>query len=362
MSKRALTFIRVVGARPQFMQAAVLRHVLEAKGHREILVHTGQHYDDNMSKVFFEELNLPEPDFNLNVGGLSHGAQTGMMLERVEKVLLENPCDAVVVDGDTNSTLAGALAAAKLHIPVVHVEAGMRSYNKAMPEEVNRVLTDHMSTFCFCPSEVSRRNLEKEGIVRNVNIVGDLLADCFYSYRPKAEERVDSVYKTLGLNNKFALITMHRQENVDDKAQLEKLLLAISKSPVTVIWPIHPRTENRIKNFGLHELVQKAPFKLIGPLGYLEILALEKKAHFILTDSGGVQREAYHWGVPCHILRKETEWVEIVESGWARMFPMDGNVTKMDWAFDTSNLSYDSLYGRNDVAGKIVDLLEGYLL
>lgn len=356
---KKLHLLRVVGARPQFMQVKTLRQELERRGHKEVLIHTGQHYDDAMSRQFFEDLDLPQADINLGVGSGTHGEQTAKMLQAIENQLLLNKFDAVVVDGDTNSTLAGALAAAKIHIPVVHVEAGMRSFDKKMPEEINRILTDHVSKLLFCPSEVSKQNLEKEGISNGVHVVGDLLAECFSEFKVKSKPLVNRILDSLGLSeNKYTLLTLHRAENVDNKERLENFLRAMSESPWTIIWPIHPRTEKVISQFKLDSLIQNAPFKIISPVSYLEMLALESSCAKVLTDSGGVQREAYYWRKPGVILRDSTEWVEIVDSGWAKLFGPNDNAELLWEMPDTSSLIKDDLYQSTGVAKKIVDIME----
>lgn len=304
--------ISIVGARPQFIKAAPVSRVLR-QGHQEILVHTGQHYDYGMSQVFFDEMDIPEPDLNLGVGSGPHGAQTGAMLERIERVLLDEQPDWVLVYGDTNSTLAGALAAAKLHLPVAHVEAGLRSFNKAMPEEVNRVLTDHVSDLLFCPTETAVENLAAEGITEGVHHTGDVMYDAVLYYADIAEER-SAILDELELGtDPYLLATVHRPRNTDDASNLRAILNALSETDETVIFPAHPRTQEAVdaENVAISDNV-----RVIEPVGYLDILQLERHARMILTDSGGIQKEAYFFGVPCVTLREETEWVETVEAGW----------------------------------------------
>lgn len=354
-----LNLLRVVGARPQFMQAKPLHRELKSRGHREILLHTGQHYDDNMSRQFFADLELPDADINLGVGSGSHGEQTARMIEGIEKHLLSTPYDALVVDGDTNSTLAGALAAAKLHVPVVHIEAGMRSFDRNMPEEVNRVLTDHVSRLLFCPSEISCRNLCREGIERGVHLVGDLLAECFTEFRHKAEARLNEVLSRYGLHPLgYVVLTLHRSENVDNPERFEAYLKAIAGSPWPVVWPIHPRAERNVATFGLADLVLEKPFIVIPPVGYLEMIALQSGCVKVLTDSGGVQREAYHLRKPGIILRDTTEWGEIIEAGWASQY-LPGEDAMTLWRLpDVSGLKQEDLYQAVGVAGRIVDKME----
>jgi len=306
-----MKIITVLGARPQFIKAAPLSEALRKK-HEEKIVHTGQHYDYQMSDVFFEELGIPKPDYFLGVGSKQHGAQTGEMLTGVEEILLKEKPDWVLVYGDTNSTLAGALAAAKLHIPIAHVEAGLRSYNRQMPEEVNRVLTDHVSTLLFCPSDQAVKNLKQEGLTDGVVRTGDVMADALYFHARRAEERnleENSKYQ----KKSYLLATVHRAENTDDPSRLEAIIKAFAQIDGKIILPLHPRTKKLLKD---RQLSIPGNVEVIEPVGYLEMILLEKRAELILTDSGGVQKEAYLWQVPCVTLRDETEWVETVHTGW----------------------------------------------
>jgi len=303
----------VVGARPQLVKAAVVSRALRTTNVAERLIHTGQHFDDNMSAVFFDELGIPEPHVNLGVGGGSHGANTGRMLEGIERDLMSDRPDWVLVYGDTDSTLAGALAAAKLHIRVAHVEAGLRSFNRRMPEEINRVLTDHVSTMLLVPTDGAVRNLSAEGIagaaVRNV---GDVMFDAALHFA-RASERRSGILSTLGLTpGDFVLLTLHRASNTDDPAALRGILQALGRSRLKVVWPLHPRTRKRLAEFGLSV---PASVCLVDPVGYLDMVMLEKNAGLIATDSGGVQKEAFFHRVPCVTLREETEWVELVDLG-----------------------------------------------
>jgi len=301
--------VTVLGARPQFIKAAPLSAVLRQE-HTEILVHTGQHYDYQMSDVFFAELGLPHPEYSLGVGSKQHGAQTGEMLAGVEGVLLRERPDWVLVYGDTNSTLAGALAAAKLHIPVAHVEAGLRSFNRQMPEEVNRVVTDHLSALLFCPSDQAVSNLRHEGITAGVVRTGDVMADALYFHARRAEAAGRA---PLFAPQSYMLATVHRAENTDTPGRLESILQAFAQVPGRIVLPLHPRTAKLLAARGIKV---PANVSVIEPLGYLDMVLLEKGAELILTDSGGVQKEAYLWRVPCVTLREETEWVETVEAGW----------------------------------------------
>lgn len=306
--------VTVLGARPQFIKAAPVCSALAKAGHQEILVHTGQHYDRQMSDVFFEELGIPEPAVNLGVGSGTHGRQTAQMLAGIEDVLLEQRPDWMLVYGDTNSTLAGALAACKLEIPIAHVEAGLRSFNRSMPEEHNRVLVDHCADVLFCPTPTAVSHLATEGITRGVHLVGDTMFDAVLQFGERAEQR-SSLLTGLSLDNQdFVLATVHRPYNTDDASRLTNLLRAFVALPYPVVFPVHPRTRARIA-----DVQQAVPgiegLRMIEPVSYLEMLLLEKRARFVLTDSGGVQKEAFFFGVPCLTLRPETEWVETVQAG-----------------------------------------------
>lgn len=313
--------VTIVGARPQFIKAAaVSREILKHPGRvEEVMVHTGQHYDPNMSQVFFDELEIPAPRYNLEVSGGGHGAMTGRMLEGIEQILLSEKPDWVLIYGDTNSTLAGALAAAKLHIPVAHVEAGLRSFNMRMPEEVNRILADRVSTLLLCPTEVAVENLAREGVVEGVHNVGDVMYDVALYYRERAKAQ-SKILQTHGLQEKgFALATCHRAENTDDPVRLEGIISALAEIAVEipVVMPLHPRTRKLLQQFGLeHHL---GALTVVEPLPFLDMVALEQAAKVILTDSGGVQKEAFFYQVPCITMRDETEWVETVELGWNRL-------------------------------------------
>ena len=302
----------MIGARPQFIKAAMLSRALRAR-HVEVLVHTGQHYDANMSAVFFAELEIPTPDVNLGIGSGMHGEQTGAMLAGIEQILLRERPDWVVVYGDTNSTLAGALAAAKLHLRVAHVEAGLRSFNRAMPEEINRVVADHLSTLLFCPSQTAVDNLAAEGITRGVHLAGDVMADALVFATERARSR-STVLARLELRKRgYLLVTVHRAENTDDASRLGNILRALDALEEPVIFPVHPRTRKAIEAMVRPSV---SHIRLIDPVGYLDMVTLERSARAILTDSGGVQKEAYWLGVPCVTLRYETEWVETVQAGW----------------------------------------------
>jgi len=304
----------IVGARPQFIKCAPVSRELR-KEHEEILVHTGQHYDHGMSEVFFEELRIPKPDYNLGIGSGTHGRQTGAMLGAIEDVLETEKPDMVLVYGDTNSTLAGALAAAKLHVPVAHIEAGLRSFDRRMPEEVNRVLTDHASDLLFCPTETAVANLAAEGITKGVFLVGDVMLDAMNYNRAIAEER-SRILEGVGVRpGDYLVVTVHRPSNTDSPENMVAILGALGEAGRPVVFPVHPRTRKCLAGYGL---LTKMPenVRVIEPLGYLDMLHLMAHAEKILTDSGGVQKEAYMLGVSCITLRENTEWVETVEAGW----------------------------------------------
>ena len=313
--------VTIVGARPQFVKAAIIsRAFTQMADVNEVMVHTGQHYDENMSEIFFEEMNIPRPAYQLKAGGGNHGAMTGRMLAGIEKILLDEDPDCVLVFGDTNSTLSGALASAKLHIPVAHIEAGLRSFNRNMPEEINRVLTDHLSKLLFCPTVRAVENLGREAIDKGVYHVGDVMYDAALLFG-KVAEKGSGIIKRLNLDGKtFCLATIHREENTEDPARLQTIvesLGAIANPLSQVILPLHPRTLKYLKKYGLLTFSSgNKYFRFIEPVSFLDMVALEKKAKIIITDSGGVQKEAYFHCVPCVTIRDETEWVETIECGW----------------------------------------------
>lgn len=357
---KPLKVATVVGARPQFIKAAAISRAIaqhnatcSERTITEVLIHTGQHYDYKMSAVFFHELGLPEPTHHLGVGSGPHGAQTGEMLKQLEAVLLRDKPDLVLVQGDTNSTLAGALAAAKLHVPVAHVEAGLRSFNQRMPEEVNRILTDHLATWLFCPSEQAVQNLAREGIREGVHLVGDVMYDVLLWHLPRAREH-QSLLTERGLQpGSYALATIHRAENTDDPQRLRSIFTALERlaqDGLPVVIPLHPRTDKALASVGIVlERVHAMP-----PISYEEMLCLEANARVILTDSGGLQKEAYWLGVPCVTLREETEWVETVIVGWNVLVGCD-----LDRVIEAAhrarpNRSGPSLYGDGHAAERIV--------
>ena len=344
--------ITIVGARPQFIKAATLSRQFKLLGINELLIHTGQHFDANMSEIFFEEMEIPKPAYQLDIHGLTHGAMTGRMLEGIEEILLKEKPDAVMVYGDTNSTLAGALAASKLHIPVIHVEAGLRSFNMQMPEEINRILTDRISNFLFCPTDTAVKNLKQEGfenmpiqIIKN----GDVMQDAALYYAAKAEEKSD-ILKQIGLS-KFVLATIHRQENTDSPENLKSIITGLNEinrqTPVVV--PIHPRTRNILAQLNIIP-----EFKLIDPVGYFDMIMLLKSCELVITDSGGVQKEAFFFGKHCITLREQTEWMELVENGFNILVGSDSS--KLNEAFEffkTKKSDFSlNLYGNGHAAEK----------
>ena len=304
-----------MGARPQFIKAAPVSIALKNAGHQEVLVHTGQHYDDNMSKIFFEELNIKKPDVNLNVGSGLQGQQTARMLMGVENVMIKQKPDRVLVYGDTNSTLAGSLAAVKLNIHLSHIEAGLRSYNPIMPEEHNRKVSDHLADLLFCPTQEAVQNLSSEGINQGIYLVGDVMYDSVLQNTRQAENRSVILEKQNLSQKGYALATVHRAENTDNPDRLVSIfkgLERIAADGIQVIMPLHPRTRNKLKNL---KISVSGPI-LIEPVSYLDMLLLEKNARIILTDSGGMQKEAYFFNVPCVTLREETEWLELIAMGY----------------------------------------------
>ncbi len=355
-----MKILSVVGARPQFVKAAALSAALRARGHSEFLVHTGQHYDANMSDVFFQELGIPSPDVNLEVGSGRHGEMTGAMLAGIEKLCIEQSPDMVLVYGDTNSTLAGALAAAKLNIPVAHVEAGLRSFNRTMPEEINRVVTDHVSAILLCPSKVSADNLAREGVTAGVHIVGDLMHDTLQRAAAIAKTKPSIVAK-LGLRPKgFALATIHRASNTDDPAILGGLLGALAEAGLPVVFPVHPRCRAKAAASGLGEALSHPNILAIEPVGYFEMVQLLADAKFVLTDSGGLQKEAYWMQAPCITLREESEWTETVATGWNHIAGADpGRILGIIRSLKTP-AEHPDVYGDARSAERMVDVISAW--
>lgn len=351
--------VTIVGARPQFIKAAPLSRALRAAGIQEYLLHTGQHYDYGMSQVFFEELGLPQADMNLNVRSGGHGQQTGQMLIEIEKVLAAEQPDCVIVFGDTNSTLAGALAAVKLHIPVAHIEAGLRSFNRQMPEEHNRVLTDHCADLLFCPTPTAVENLRREGLTQGIHLVGDPMYDAVLMFSQIAREK-SKILETLGvLPRGYLLATIHRAYNTDDPQALSALLEALQSLEETVILPVHPRTRKKIADFGLLKTENTSNLRLVEPLSYLDMLVMEQNARLILTDSGGVQKEAYFFAIPCLTLRPETEWVETLAEGWNTIVGLDAaKIRQHVRDVPAPSIPPRPVFGDGSAAAQIVEILQ----
>ncbi|RLG14622.1 MAG: UDP-N-acetylglucosamine 2-epimerase (non-hydrolyzing), partial [Candidatus Nanohalarchaeota archaeon] len=308
--------ITIIGVRPQFIKSAQVSMGIR-KYFNEVIVHTGQHYDKNMSKIFFEELDIPKPDYNLCIGSGNHGEQTGKMMTEIEKILIKENPEFVIVYGDTNSTLAGALVASKLHVKIVHIEAGLRSFDKRMPEEINRVCTDHISDVLFCPTGISVVNLKNEGITQQVYKVGDVMYDAAI-LNSKIAEKKSNILENLEIKPRdYLLATIHRPSNTDSYRNMLSIIDAFIKSGEKIIFSLHPRTKKYLTDYNLSDRIKKSRNIItIDPIGYLDMLVLEKNAKKILTDSGGVQKEAYFFSVPCITLRETTEWVETVNHGW----------------------------------------------
>lgn len=348
-----MKILTVLGARPQFIKAAAFsRAVDNIDNIEEIIVHTGQHYDQNMSDVFFEDMDIPKPKYMLQTGGKSHGAMTGQQLEKIEQILLSEKPDLVLVYGDTNSTLAGALAAVKLHIPVAHVEAGLRSFNKKMPEEINRILTDQISDYLFVPSKVAKQNLLNEGVSeKKIYVVGDIMYDVSLYYKEKMIK--PTWFDSLNLNN-FVLCTIHRAENTDDVKRLANIFKGLELSGKEIILPLHPRTLGKINKYNI---TISENIHIVKPVGYLEMVWLEVNSDLIVTDSGGVQKEAYFHGKYCVTLREETEWIELVEQGFNTLVGCDKELIKK-----SLNKSYQSdlsvgIYGYGDTVSNILNIM-----
>lgn len=363
-----MKLLTVLGARPQFIKAATVSRVIKVRDDiEEVIVHTGQHFDANMSDVFFEQLDIPRPHHNLQIAGLNHGAMTGRMLESVEVLIQKEQPDWVLVYGDTNSTLAGALAAAKLGVPIAHVEAGLRSHNPAMPEEINRVLTDRVSSLLLCPTQTAVNNLRHEGFpfpamgtdqsnaLQCIANVGDVIFDAVLHYRERANQQIS--LDDFGLNNQgYALCTLHRQENTDDVIRLNSILGALREiaKDLPVVLPLHPRTRQKVEQ--QHSADALKGIAVLEPLPYLEMQRLQMSAQLILTDSGGMQKEAYFHKVPCITLRDETEWLETVEAGWNQIVGADSDKILEAWR-DASKPSghNDNLYGNGDASQQVVE-------
>jgi UDP-GlcNAc3NAcA epimerase len=352
-----LKIITVVGARPQFIKAAPLSRAFNdyPEEIKEVIVHTGQHFDQNMSKIFFEEMEIPMPDYNLNIHSLLHGAMTGQMLEGIEKIILtENP-NYILVYGDTNSTLAGALAGRKLHVKVIHIEAGLRSYNNNMPEEINRILTDRISDILFCPTQTAINNLFSEGyenIQSKIILSGDVMQDAALFYKEKSDRQSKTLQKNGLIDNEYALATIHRAENTDNIVRLREIVTGLNQvnNTVPVIVPLHPRTSKILASSNI-----KPEFKAIEPVGYFDMVQLLSHAKFVLTDSGGVQKEAYFFNKYCITLRDETEWVELVDNGYNQLVGASSeNIFKAVEAVSNKEfVKSNELYGGGNAAERI---------
>lgn len=353
-----MNLITIVGARPQFIKASVVSKEL-AKDHDETIVHTGQHYDKELSQTFFNELDIPEPDYNLGVGSDTPGRQTAQMVEGIEKILLEEDPELIILYGDTNSTLAGALAGSKLPMDIAHIEAGLRSFNKDMPEEINRVITDHVSDLLFSPTDKAVEHLEEEGLGENTFLVGDVMYDALLHNIEKAERESD-ILERIGVSvGEYYLITVHRQRNTDNKKNLKHIVQAILEVDGKFIFPAHPRVKKSLKRYGLLNTLNKSDeVKLIDPVGYLDFLVLEKNSRKILTDSGGIQKEAYFLDKPCITLRDETEWVETLDNGWNVLVGSDKKRILEEIGRERSGLQKSGFnYGDGKASENIVDII-----
>lgn len=352
--------VTVVGARPQFIKAATVSRELKENGIQEKIIHTGQHFDSNMSQVFFDEMEIPKPDYNLDIHSLGHGAMTGRMLEEIEAILLNEKPDYVLVYGDTNSTLAGALAAQKIHIPVAHVEAGLRSFNMQMPEEINRILTDRISDILFCPTDTAVENLRREGFENFKNKIircGDVMLDAALFYEKKSQEKSNIIKKLELDNSSYILCTIHRQENTDDKERLENIISALNElsKDYKIILPLHPRTKKIIKN-----LAVKLSFEPIAPVGYFDMIQLIKNSEFVITDSGGLQKEAFFFKKHCLTTRDETEWIELIENGFNSTVGADKSkiIAEVQKIKDKSAHFDVDLYGDGRASERIVEKIK----
>jgi UDP-GlcNAc3NAcA epimerase len=360
MKETPMKVLTVVGARPQFVKASAISKVMRENYSdklNEVIVHTGQHFDNDMSGVFFQDLEIAEPKYNLGISGGSHGRMTGQMLESIENCLMHEWPSKVLVYGDTNSTLAAALASAKLQIPLVHVESGLRSFNNKMPEEINRIVTDRLSQTLLCPSEQSVRNLAKDGIVDGVHMVGDVMFDVAKNYKGVANIK-SRILERLNLRpQSYILVTCHRAENTDDQKRLSSIVEAVSRlaQNTTVVFPIHPRTKKQIACFDLMNKLNSV--LLTPPLPFLDMIQLEQFAKVILTDSGGVQKEAYFYEVPCVTMRDETEWIETVASGWNNVVGADADGIVAACRAEKPKNAPPAAYGDGTAAKKCVELI-----
>lgn len=350
-----MKIISIVGARPEFIQAAPVSRALRP-AHHEILVHTGQHYDYQMSQAFFDELGIPAPDYNLEVGSGLHGKQTGEIMARLEQVVLKEKPDLLLLRGDTNSTLAGALVASKLHVPVAHIEAGERSFDRKMPEEVNRLVADALADLHFCVSQKGVRQLAVEGITQTAHFVGDVLLDALVQNRPLAQRKAADILTRLKVvPHQYALVTVHRAANTDDPTRLAKIVELLNQAGEPIVFPIHPRTRQALTKIGA---VLAEHVRACEPVSYFEMMVLEENARLIATDSGGVQREAYFLGVPCLTLRDETEWTETIAAGWNHLVGVEPTRVLAVWHKVKSPVEHPPLFGDGTAAQKIAAILE----
>lgn len=356
--------ITVVGARPQFIKAATVSRIInQSREITEKIIHTGQHFDQNMSEIFFKEMDIPKPNYNLDINNLNHGAMTGQMLEGIEKILIGEKPDWMLVYGDTNSTLAGALAAKKLNIRVAHVEAGLRSYNRKMPEEINRIVTDHISDLLFAPSDVAIKNLTKEGICNDkISKVGDVMYDASLFYTNDLIKQNHVLEKNNLESKKYLLCTIHRAENTDIPDRLDAIFQGLEEvaQQMEIIMPLHPRTKIKLDAIGFNS--EKSLINFIAPVGYLDMMILEKNAKLIITDSGGIQKEAYFHKVPCLTLRNETEWVELIEKGYNYLVEDLKRIPELTISSlqKKYNFEADCIYGQGNSANLIVNNLINY--
>jgi len=353
-----MKIVSIVGARPEFIQLAPVSMAIRAE-FQEVLVHTGQHYDYLMSQTFFDEIGIPAPDYNLEVGSGSHAHQTAVILTQLEVLLLHEKPDMVIVRGDTNSTLAGALASSKLHLPIAHIEAGERSFDKRMPEEINRLVADRLSDLHFCVSQTAVRQLEKEGFDQSIHWVGDVMLDAMLMNHPLALQK-SHILERFNLEKKaYSLVTVHRAANTDDPERLRKIVNILNGVGETVIFPAHPRTKVALERI---EAKFSENVRLVDPLGYFDMMILEENARIIGTDSGGVQREAYFLGVPCLTLRDETEWTETVEVGWNCLVGVDEVKVQKAWFDFIPPDSHPQIFGDGKAGEKIAKILSSYFL
>jgi UDP-GlcNAc3NAcA epimerase len=348
-----MKIVSVVGARPEFIQAMPVSRAIRAQ-HREILVHSGQHYDYKMSQTFFDELDIPAPDYNLEVGSGSQARQTADIMTRFEEVLVQEKPDLVIVRGDTNSTLAGAITACKLNIPLAHIEAGERSFNRTMPEEINRLVADRLADYHFCVSQASVRNLAQEGITASVYWVGDVMLEALIYARPIARKQSDILERLQVAPGQYALVTIHRAANTDDPERLRQIVTALNLISETLVLPVHPRTAKALESL---DIPFKDHIRRTDPVGYFDMLVLEENARLVATDSGGVQREAYYLGVPCITLRDETEWIATVDAGWNRLVGVDQNMILDNWFTFAPPVEHPPIYGDGSAAQQIAENL-----